>query len=373
MNTQQMLDQLIAKRSENAINAYKKLVLQGEHLNDTISHANLLEYKSNGKLKMGINYKDYDIHDHALYQIAERYNIPIRYVKFLYSSEPWKKQLLETVLNEHTNNINARYLVRTVEDQVRGFLSSQYKRLNSVQIYSTFVKAGANIGAKVINAYTSDTRGYVEMVMPQAITITTPNNGTHDIAFGARLRNSDFGDGALQMSLFTIRIICSNGMVGRNIFREVHKGGILDKDEILSERTYKLDTARTVSLVDDYSRWLFSEELKDFEINKIINSSKNEINIKKEIEHLPKIGMMKSEIESVEQILMGDNEHSGTQGKPTSFKLANAISNVAELMEDRRQRDLQEIAGKMLAPFEEELPKPKISKETEYTQQLLGL
>lgn len=359
MTIQEKLDQMILQKQEVAARAYKALVEQGKHLNDHVIDSSDLSFRVNGKVTMRLLQSDeLDIHQHALGQIADRFNIPIKYVKLLNVQSDWKKNLLNHILNQHSANGKSRYLVRSVDNQVRGFLSNRYKRLNSVQIYSTFIKAANAIGAKVVDAFTSDTRGYLSVVMPEAITVQTPNNGTHEIAFGARMRNSDFGDGALDISLFTIRILCTNGMIGNSIFNEIHLSKELPKNIALSERTYQLDTMRTISVVDDACKFIFSGDLQQYEIEKLINSSKHEINIKKEVEELPKIGVLKSEVDSVMNILMGGSEEAGTQGKPTAFKLANAVSAVGNTIDNEQRRmDLHDISGKILMKHAPEMPK----------------
>jgi len=61
------------------------------------------------------------------------------------------------------------------------------------------------------------------------------------VAYGLFLENSDFGNGALSVRAFLLRIWCTNLAITQEEMRQVHLGKRLDESMIYSERTYGLD------------------------------------------------------------------------------------------------------------------------------------
>ena len=71
------------------------------------------------------------------------------------------------------------------------------------------------------------------------------------IAFGLNYETSDFGDGALTVGLFMLRMICTNLASAEDMLRQVHLGKRLAENLEFSEKTYRLDTQTMASAVGD--------------------------------------------------------------------------------------------------------------------------
>lgn len=240
-------------------------------------------------------------------------------------------------------------LVRCVGDEVRGVLSDSYRRLNSIDILTAFVREATEKGAVVADALYTDTKMFVETLLPMPIEIPTAKNGTVVLFAGARFSTSDFGDGALDMRAFLLNGACLNGMVRESMMRQIHLGAKLPDSLALSEETYRLDTATSVSAVRDLTRGLYSKEnimAKAIEIQKAADI---DVDFQKEITRLVKGGsMLKAEGEEVEKILMRNNPDDGVQGGSSLWKLTQAITAHAREVEPLRARELQEISGALL-------------------------
>ena len=107
---------------------------------------------------------------------------------------------------------------------------------------------------RVFDMYTSDTRNWIEIIKCNVFDIPTPNNGVVPTVFGVRAANSDFGDSAHELSFFTLNLACFNGMVSERMIRKIHLGAKLPEDLNISQRTYELDSAAQVSLINDCVR-----------------------------------------------------------------------------------------------------------------------
>ncbi|MDP9036538.1 MAG: hypothetical protein M3O50_17185 [Myxococcota bacterium] len=77
------------------------------------------------------------------------------------------------------------------------------------------------------------------------------------MAYGGEWSNSDFGNGVHSFRTFVLRVICLNGMTGENVLKQVHLGTRLHEDLELSDRTYRLDTAASASMLRDIVRRTF--------------------------------------------------------------------------------------------------------------------
>lgn len=292
----------------------------------------------------------FSLHDNAVGQLATKMGIPTRYLKDLAAGKEWQRGLASQILNQHCENTErSRMLVRCVGNEVRGVLSDSYRRLNSLDILMAFVKEATEKGAVVADALYTDTKMFVETLLPMPIEIPTIKNGTVVLFAGARFSTSDFGDGALDMRAFLLNGACLNGMVRESMMRQIHLGAKLPDSLALSEETYRLDTATSVSAVRDLTRGLYSKEnimAKAIEIQKAADI---DVDFQKEITRLVKGGsMLKAEGEEVEKILMRNNPDDGVQGGSSLWKLTQAITAHAREAEPLRARELQEISGALL-------------------------
>ena len=131
----------------------------------------------------------------AISQISEKMGIPAKYLRELSAGDVWQKQLCATILNEHSGwTERTRVLIRAVGMEVRGVLSDSYRRLNSVDILTAFIREAGGQGAVVSDAYMNDTKVWCETILPTPIEIPTRKNGTVIIFAGARFSTSDYGN-----------------------------------------------------------------------------------------------------------------------------------------------------------------------------------
>ena len=208
----------------------------------------------NGRLGMALggNVRAW-IHDHALGQACERVGVPWKYAQELRNRGIWGGELAAHNLNELLEHQpGARYLLRAIEvengdEEVRGFLSDRYRRLDSRPIVEAFGTAAAKVGAVPVEGYALETKIAIKALLPRVFE-PVPNEV---MAFGVMLSNSDFGDGALSLRCFMLRLFCTNYAITDEALRQVHLGGALPSDVAFSDRTYRLDTQRSASMILD--------------------------------------------------------------------------------------------------------------------------
>src|SRR6516164_1280196 len=186
----------------------------------------------------------------AIYQMAQTTDMPVKFIDSLQSvSEPWGRQLLahslQTVFNQRFQK--KHYLLRSLQQEVRGFLSDSYRRIDSRPIVEAFATAVQEKGALPYEGYVTDTKIAIQAIMPE---VYEPVPGAV-VAFGLSLENSDFGNGALSLRAYLLRIWCTNLAITQEDMRQVHLGKRLDESMVYSQWTYELDAQTTVSALRD--------------------------------------------------------------------------------------------------------------------------
>lgn len=307
----------------------------------------VISFRAADRVQMTMPEGNFSLHGNAISQISEKMGVPAKYLRELSGGDVWQKQLCATILNEHSGwTARTRVLIRAVGMEVRGVLSDSYRRLNSVDILTAFIREAANQGAVVSDAYMNDTKVWCETILPTPIEIPTRKNGTVIIFAGARFSTSDYGNGSVDMRSFLLNGACLNGMVRESVMRQVHLGARLPDSLALSQKTYELDTQTTVSAVSDLTKGLYNKDTLMQKAIEIQGASEIDVDFDKELKQLvQKGGLLKSEGREVEKLLMNNNPEDGVTGGATLWKLTQGITAFAREQEPERCRELHEISG----------------------------
>lgn len=365
MELQQGLNNVIRERiakriqtgSMNAKEAVQRLISEGKIANDYIAYLGANNTRKSQVLfdaadavEMQLDQNGvYTIHDNAIGQLGERLNVPAKYLRELANGDVWQRELAATILNQHSTwTKRTRTLVRTVGNEVRGVLSDSYRRLNSETIIMSFLETANKMGGQLADGFMDATRIYMEVLMPETIAIPTAKNGIVEMAFGARLSTSDYGDGALELRAFLMQGVCLNGMCRDSVMRQVHLGARLPENMAISQHTYELDTKTQASAIRDLTKSIFSKDSITRKAMEIQGASEMEVDMEKELKSLAKGKLTKDEAKGVEKVLMANKPDDGVTGESTLWKLVQGITAHSRELEPRRQRDLQEIAGDLM-------------------------
>ena len=181
--------------------------------------------------------------------------------------------------------------MREVNGQVRAFLSDSYRRYDSMKLYMAFLQAVSEQNALLLDAFSDESKDFFEVIHPQIVPVKTELNGTVFMSFGARLRHSDFGNGALELRTFNMQAVCLNGMVTETKLREIHLGGKLPDNINLSNETMRLDSMTKASAIRDTVKSIFSPDNLKNDVARIQRAGSIRIDFDKEIKRLPKLGV----------------------------------------------------------------------------------
>jgi hypothetical protein len=167
------------------------------------------------------------------------------------------------------------------------------------------------------------------------------------VAYGLTLENSDFGNGALSIRAYLLRIWRSNLAITQEEMRQVHLGRRLDESMLYSTRTYELDAQTTVSALKNVvSNQLHATALRD-RMNAVRLAHEQQVEPPSAREMLKRV-LLKSEAAAVIEAYNSPDTYNLPAGN-TTWRLSNAISWIAGKTEDaERKLELMKMAGEIL-------------------------
>jgi hypothetical protein len=324
--------------------------ISGEVPKDTIAASRSLTLQPLGNGRFGLDEKSTGmapLHDNAIAQICDRYGIPSLYRSKLAERGDFGAGLLADNLNRLIQHDPVKpLLVREVNGEVRAVLSNAFRRMDSRPIVETFASACHDFGAVPVEGVGGDLRWEIKALLP---TIYRPGvDGTEALALGIALSNSDFGCGALSMRMFCLRVWCTNYAKLEEALRQIHLGKRLGDNAEFSERTLRLDTETMVSATGDLVRSLLAPEKVEGTLRRISDAMNREADPKTFLAGLGRRGLLKMEVEQVEETLLSGSIRQLPMGN-TAYRMSNAISWVAKsAVKAERRLELEEIAGQLL-------------------------
>jgi hypothetical protein len=283
------------------------------------------------------------IHPHALSQMAQRVGVPASYVSHLLESE-WGRDTLAYNLRRGYKEgaADGRYLVREVRGEVRGFLSDRFRRIDSRPVFDAFAVAAQTIGAVPMGGHALATKNEIKAILP-VIHEPIPNE---PMLLGLQISNSDFGDGALSIRAFCLRLWCTNAATLEEALRQIHLGRRLDDSITYSDRTYRLDTEATVSALTDTVTTLLGPAKVAETLDVIKRASEEQIDPRKARGLLK--ALTKVEQEAVIETFNAPDVLAVPAGQ-SAYRLSNALSWVANGTEDKgRALEMERLAGELL-------------------------
>ena len=353
---QNKLESMISKKAHDIGAVIDKIFATGTMIDDDTVSVSKLSFAHTPADRVEVIYPDHlgntiqsRIHDHAFGHLGSKFGIPRGFLKDMAHGEMWQKDFAAHTLSEFSANVDRdRLLLRSVQGEVRAAVSDRYRRLNSARIFMAFLQAAQSTGSRLVDSHNGETRSFMEVVNPEVVEFDTPLNGRNYGVFGSRIRNSDFGHGALELRSFMLNVKCLNGMVGETMLHEVHLGGVISESIEVSDETVEKDTEARASLVRDTMNSIYSVTNTERMIESIKGASSREIDIQEETKRLPKLGLSKTEVEAFQNIMLNNDPANGLEGAPTMWKFANGLTAMARDSEPERKRDVEKIVGELL-------------------------
>jgi hypothetical protein len=312
---------------------------------DKVVKAKSLKFAVDEKTHAGIviqpGDREYEsLHPFAMGQVGERSGIPKTFQDTLRTHGAWGYDLLVHNLNQLYSHDPAKYLLRSVGGQVRGFLSDRYRRLDSRPLVEAFMSSIEKVGALPYESHFTDTKLAIKAIMPRVVKLSD----TEVLALGVMFGNSDFGNGPLEVSFFAERLVCTNGMVASRDLKKIHLGARLSEDMDWSNRTYQLDSETNASAIKDLVAGRLSAPSMEKFTDVIRKANTDEMKPEAITSFLGK-ALTKERTRDVVEAFNSADVVNLPAGQ-TRYRLSQSISWVANAMKNEEEKlEMQRLAG----------------------------
>lgn len=293
---------------------------------------------SNLRVPCGKTTTEYALTETARMQIAERLEVPFRYMEHIRSEHAaLYDQTVNTLFKFH----NEPRLIRTMGQSCRAILSPKYRILDNYAFLGAFLPLLAELPeAEVNEAYLSDTHIHVSVILRRTQLDVKPGDS---VLFGVLLGNSEVGLGSLSVYHFLHRLVCSNGLVVQelesNPMRKIHLGRrMLDLSAIPNEREVWLAYADHVRSTADREK--FPQLIQRLRLAADQMVTANPVDAVEEVAKKHQLSKAESE-EVLNRFLAGRDL--------STWGLVNAVTEAAKLAStSQRKVELQAVGGKLL-------------------------
>ena len=284
------------------------------------------------------------IFDHAHGQIAGRTGIPLAFYWRLAGDHPdvlahtvntlWEREPKQHMIRAFVGNGDAPFGVRAV-------LSNRYRVVDNLPFLTSALEEAESQGAVVKSAHVDNTRLYVKLVTPRVKDIKEGDA----VQAGAIIRNSEVGDGRIEVAPFVVFLACDNGMVSQTNYTRIHLGGIL-QEGIQSAETQMKESDAIFSSIKDWLRYSLSPDNLDEIIERIRDADANRIETpaRLAVANIVRMGGL-THVESdgvLERFLRANND--------TQRTMIDSVTHLARSsgLNYRHQVELEEFGGKLL-------------------------
>lgn len=277
-------------------------------------------------------------------QIGRHLAIPSVYYDRLRREQP---QLLDTNVNTLLHAAPARRMVRTLDGQVRAFLSDRYRRLDNDDLAQVILPVLGEIpDVQFPSCEVTDTRLYIKALAPRVQAEVKPGD---IVQAGVIVKNSEVGLGSLSIEGLIFRLVCSNGMVSGDAVRRYHVGRQVEGDdaayEIFADETMRADDRAFWLKIRDMTRAAVSESRFQTVVHRLrLSTDTPELaNPTAGVTEIAKrFALTEAERESVLQHLIRG-------GDLTQYGAINAVTRAAQDVESYdRSVELETFGGAML-------------------------
>jgi Domain of unknown function (DUF932) len=277
-------------------------------------------------------------------QIADYLDIPRKFYGRLRDAHP---ELLDHNVNALLRHEPKRRMVRTLDGQVRAFLSDRYRRLDNDELAEAILPVLGEIpDVEFPSTEITETRLYIKAVAPH---VTGEVRKGDFVQAGVVISNSEVGMGALLVQPLVYRLVCTNGMIAGTATRRFHVGRQVDSTDAME--VYRDETLRA----DDRAFWL--------KVRDVVRAAVEETRFRAIVERMrlsAETASMVDPSRGVEEL--GRRFHLGEQeqasvlrhltlgGDLTQYGALNAVTRASQDVQNYdRATELEAIGGAILA------------------------
>lgn len=195
---------------------------------------------------------DHAIRPLAHRQIGERVKIPATYYDRCLQEDP---ELLAYNVNRWFSRQPEQRMIRTLDGQVRAFLSNRYRPLDNwdlANVVLPVLKEATGGALDVHSCEITEHRMYLKVIFPR-ISADIGSRKVGDIVqSGIVVSNSEVGAGALKVEPLVFHLACLNGMIAATAMKRHHVGRAAEGND---ESAYEIYRDETLA-ADDRAFWM---------------------------------------------------------------------------------------------------------------------
>ncbi|MCL6611207.1 MAG: DUF945 domain-containing protein [Peptococcaceae bacterium] len=231
----------------------REIERQANAKRDYIANTKLLEMVNDGRGMAVSGVGNFGINELTHRQIADRVGIPAKYYDRMRQEAPI---LLTDNVNYWFQNKPEDRMIRTLDGNVRAFLSSRYKRLDNYELMEAVLPVLADIPQlEIKSCEITETRLYLKAVTRR---IEAEIRLGDVVNAGIVITNSEVGLGAFKVEPLVYRLVCENGMIAADhSLQKYHVGRRISAEESAAMELYSDETL----MADDRAFWLKARDI----------------------------------------------------------------------------------------------------------------
>lgn len=340
------------KQGKSLIELCKELERQRMARKDFIADTRSLMITTNDHgqskldLDLGNTNQIFNVNDLTHQQIASRLQIPLKYYQKMRLEYP---SLLDENINSWFNKNGERRMLRTLDANIRAFLSDRYRRLDNLELAEAVLPIIKEMkGAEIVSSDITDTHMYIKVINKKLKAEVDVNDV---VQAGIVISNSEVGLGSLKVEPLIYRLVCKNGLIVKDYAQKrYHVGKQVESEEsayeIYRDETLEADDKAFFMKVQDTVRCAVDEAKFMLSVDKL-RQTKQESTGDDPIKTVEILA---------DKYILNQNERGGIlrhfimAGDNSKFGLINAITRSSQDIEDyNRATELERLGGELLA------------------------
>lgn len=139
-------------------------------------------------------------------QVANKLKIP----KQFYDRMGEHEGLRTTVVNRLMPEYGKTSMVRTIDGDMRAFLSDRYKPIENIDVLNAAAPVLRDMQVEIKSSSLTEKRMYIQVAFPK---LEAEINLNDVVQYGLTITNSEVGFGMVKVSPTIWRLVCTNGMI----------------------------------------------------------------------------------------------------------------------------------------------------------------
>jgi len=279
-------------------------------------------------------------------QIASHTGMPKKHYDRLMAANP---KLLTEEVNFWLRSEPSRRLVRSLDGNVRAFLSDSYRQIDNADLAEAVLPALEGLDARVVSCEVTDKRFYLKAVTERVQGEVAQGD---IVQAGIVVSNSEVGAGALQIEEFALRLVCLNGMISQVAQRRTHVGRRSDLGALNNATEYWKDETRRQSdralfmQIRDSVAAIFDAERFAGRVADYRRAAEDQIPATAAVPVMEAVGQRLQLTEGEQEGVLG---HLIAGGDLSRWGVANAVTRFAEDASDYdRATDFERMGGSII-------------------------